>query len=90
MKRYHIRVHGRVQGVGFRFHTQQHAVRHSIKGWVKNNADGTVEIDAEGEDHDMDRFIRELKKGSMNANVTNVEFKEYPETGTHHSFQIQY
>ncbi|HEU5138426.1 MAG TPA: acylphosphatase, partial [Bacillales bacterium] len=76
--------------VGFRFHTQQHAVRHSIKGWVKNNPDGTVEIDAEGEDHDMDRFIRELKKGSMNAHVTNVEFQEYPETGTHHSFQIQY
>lgn len=90
MKRYHIKVHGRVQGVGFRFHTQQHAVRHNIKGWVKNKPDGTVEIDAEGEDHDMDRFIRELKKGSMNAKVTNVQFDEYPETGTYHSFQIQY
>lgn len=90
MKRYHIKVHGQVQGVGFRFHTQQHAVRHSIKGWVRNNVDGTVEIDAEGEDHDMDRFIRELKKGSMNAKVTQVEFEENSEIGTLRSFQIQY
>ncbi|HET7577660.1 MAG TPA: acylphosphatase [Bacillales bacterium] len=90
MKRYHIIVHGRVQGVGFRYHTQQHAVRHGIKGWVRNNPDGTVEIDAEGENHDMDRFIRELRKGSMNAKVTDVEYEENPHTGTHHSFQIQY
>lgn len=90
MKRYHIKVYGHVQGVGFRYYTQQHAVRHNIKGWVKNNPDGTVEIDAEGEDHDMDRFVRELKKGSMHAKVEKVAFEERSEIGTHFSFRIQY
>ncbi|MFK4997835.1 acylphosphatase [Bacillus sp. N9] len=57
----HLLVRGRVQGVGFRFSTQQLAMEHRIKGWVKNTIDGNVEIVAEGEKANVDHFIKTLQ-----------------------------
>lgn len=90
MKRARIKICGRVQGVGFRFHTQQQAERHQIKGWVRNNPDGTVEIEAEGEDQNMEQFIGEIKRGSMGAKVTDVKIENLSPTGDDRSFQIRY
>jgi len=49
MVSYQINVYGRVQGVGFRWFTQQAAERHHISGWVRNKADGSVEMAILGE-----------------------------------------
>jgi len=51
---------GRVQGVGFRYITKQLALGFEIVGWVKNLADGTVELQIMGEDDEVDDFIREI------------------------------
>ena len=49
-------VTGRVQGVGFRWFTHDAAAREGVQGWVRNLADGSVEVVAEGEQSSVDRL----------------------------------
>lgn len=90
MATFHIIVHGRVQGVGFRFYTQQQANNFGIKGWVKNRADGTVEIVAQGDKTTMQKFVASVKKGSPASKVEHVEIKEVRRTKGYNSFQVKY
>lgn len=53
-----IIVKGRVQGVSFRFYTQKTAKQLNILGAVKNRTDGSVEIQAAGEQQDMQEFVQ--------------------------------
>lgn len=76
-------VEGIVQGVGFRFFTKQQAEKHNITGWVKNKENGTVEIVAEGERDQVDRFIEKVRKGPLGSRVEHVSM----ETETPSSFQ---
>jgi acylphosphatase len=57
----HIVFTGRVQGVGFRFTAFHSANRHKLTGFVRNCADGTVEMLAQGPDENIDNCIREIK-----------------------------
>lgn len=52
-----LELRGRVQGVGFRYTVLEIAARFSVNGTVSNLRSGAVEIDAEGEDGEVDRFI---------------------------------
>jgi len=56
-------ISGRVQGVGFRYSAQQKAKEYNLVGWVRNNMDGTVELEAEGSDDQLSAYIAELKSG---------------------------
>lgn len=83
MKTWKIRVLGRVQGVGYRYFTLAAAKRLSLKGWVKNNSDGSVGIIAQGEEGAINLFIHELYEGPLMASVEKVETEileqdEYP------------
>ena len=71
-----IRVSGRVQGVGFRFATCQQARRFSLRGWVRNRHDGSVEILAAGESTLCDRLIEWARHGPRGARVDAIEFTE--------------
>ncbi|RBW70764.1 acylphosphatase [Bacillus taeanensis] len=90
MIRWHIIIHGRVQGVGFRAFTQQHAKMHNIKGSVQNKLNGTVEIDAQGKKKDMRSFISAIKKGTPFAKVTDIEIAEIGTLKNDQSFNIVY
>ena len=57
-----IKVIGTVQGVGFRFATQKVAQDLNIKGWVRNNDDGSVSILAQGPTADLEKFKLQIKK----------------------------
>ncbi|MGP4107128.1 acylphosphatase [Virgibacillus sp. L01] len=59
----HVTVSGRVQGVGFRYTTQQKAREYKLTGWVQNQSDGTVELEAEGNETSVQTFLKELKGG---------------------------
>lgn len=59
----HLVISGRVQGVGFRYSAQQKAVEYNLVGWVQNNADGTVELEAEGSAEQVNAYLTELKSG---------------------------
>ena len=71
-----IRVTGKVQGVFFRKNTQEQAQQIGIKGWVKNQGDGSVYIEAEGEENVLNDFIAWCRKGPARANVTAVSVEE--------------
>ncbi len=67
-----IKVSGKVQGVGFRYQTQKTANSLNIKGLVKNLGDGSVHIEAEGEEPDLESFVSWCKVGPQLARVQNV------------------
>ncbi|GAA0297592.1 acylphosphatase [Gracilibacillus halotolerans] len=74
MKRVYMNISGRVQGVGFRYFTQHLAIQYNIVGWVKNEEDGTVTVDAQGHEEELNNFIEQIKKGpSRFAKVNNVD-----------------
>lgn len=56
-------IHGRVQGVGFRFTTNQLAQELDIRGIVRNESDGTVYVEAVGAEEQIDTFIKRLAQG---------------------------
>ncbi|MGI6125439.1 MAG: acylphosphatase [Planifilum sp.] len=82
-------VHGRVQGVGFRYHVYQEALRIGIRGWVKNCPDGTVAIDAEGPAPQMKQFEEAVQKGSPVSRVTHLEIRDEEPAG-YQQFEIRY
>ncbi len=73
-----IIVSGRVQGVGFRYQTYQEAINYGIHGFVKNQLDGTVLIEAEGDETNIDMFIEWCKHGPSLSRVDNLKIIELP------------
>ena len=63
---------GRVQGVGFRYFTQDAARREGLHGFVRNHDDGTVEAVAEGESEALERFERAIRRGPSRSRVEQV------------------
>lgn len=68
----HVEVCGVVQGVGFRWFTVQAARRLGIAGWVKNRADGCVEISASGEAVELEQFLEDVRRGPEGARIDSV------------------
>ena len=66
-------VGGRVQGVGFRYFTQDAAAREGIGGWVRNLPDGTVEAYLDGESEAVTRMERAIRQGPRGARVERVD-----------------
>ncbi len=64
---------GRVQGVGFREATVDAARAAGVVGWVRNRADGTVEVLAQGSSDAVDRLVAWCRRGPPLARVTGVE-----------------
>ena len=86
----HAIVHGRVQGVSFRYYTKQRADSLGITGWVRNRPNRTVEVVAEGSKADMAEFVKFLKQGPPSARVDNVDLSEGEATGEFKTFEITY
>lgn len=91
LKRYHVIVIGKVQGVGFRYNTKLKADELGIVGWVRNRQDGTVEILAEARLEQLGDFNSYLWKGPPGALVRTMEpFYGEPATGEFDEFKIHY
>lgn len=86
-----IVVRGRVQGVGFRFFVKKTANYFGISGWVKNNSDGTVSVEATGSEEQLASFARELSRGPMLARIDNIEtiHREPAKTESSKQFEIK-
>lgn len=78
---YQIVIEGRVQGVGFRYFAKQKAMEINVFGWIKNNANGNVQIEVEGEKEAIDNFISNCFQGPPMAMVTHVHLSEIPTQG---------
>jgi acylphosphatase len=66
-------VYGRVQGVGFRAFVLHAAKPLRLEGWVRNRADGAVEVAAQGSPANLERLQHCLTQGPPGASVTRVE-----------------
>jgi acylphosphatase len=77
----HIIVRGMVQGVGFRYFVWRQATKLSLSGFVRNQYDGDVEIEAYGDRSLLEELIKEVKVGPRSAYVKDlrIEWKEFQE-----------
>jgi acylphosphatase len=88
IERVHIWVHGRVQGVGFRYHTHARATALGLMGFVCNLPSGQVEIVAEGAPQALGELLEWVNQGPPGANVTQVDINRLPATGEFSDFLI--
>ena len=82
------RVTGRVQGVGFRWWTQQQAKRLGLRGYVRNLADGSVEVQASGSKESLEQLRTLLLRGPSGADVTDVSTSFIPDAPVPETFRI--
>ncbi len=85
----HIIVHGRVQGVGFRYFVYDVAVELDLTGNVRNCPDSTVEIVVAGRAGEIAEFVRRVEQGPPMARVERLEIHDMPSRVKYRSFQIE-
>jgi acylphosphatase len=83
-------VHGRVQGVGFRWSAVREARSLGLSGTVGNRPDGTVEVVAEGNPVRLARLISWLEKGPPGARVSSVDVEWLPWSGAYNGFGVDF
>ena len=76
MVRYYIIVDGRVQGVGFRFFCTMNARILDLTGWVRNMDNGMVEMEVQGDDSSITKYIKDIKKGNRFIRVDELYQKK--------------
>lgn len=81
-------VRGRVQGVFFRGSVQSRADHLNLTGYVRNRADGTVEVWAEGEKYQLEKLAEYLYVGPITAQVDEVDTVWGEATGNYAGFDV--
>jgi acylphosphatase len=74
-------VHGRVQGVGFRYTVRREAQSAGVSGWVRNRSDGAVEAMLEGDDRAVQAVADFCERGPSSASVERVEREDVEPEG---------
>ncbi|MDN3669462.1 acylphosphatase [Echinicola jeungdonensis] len=85
-----IKITGKVQGVFFRKSTQDKAIELGVKGWVKNEADGSVLTEIEGSSEQLHAMEKWLKSGPDRAVVENLEVLKEGESKGYREFEFKY
>ncbi|MDO8638610.1 MAG: acylphosphatase [Candidatus Daviesbacteria bacterium] len=78
VKHLNIFIYGRVQGVFFRHFSKREALKLNIKGFVKNLTDGSLYLEAEGEEKNLDKFVKWCQKGPKFSKVQQIKTTESP------------
>ena len=85
--RRHIIFRGRVQGVGFRYQSQHAANAAGVTGWVRNNADGSVEMEAQGTEEAISRMLLFIEKSSWIV-IHDMDIRDIPVRPEERSFKV--
>lgn len=88
MKQLHLRIYGNVQGVGFRRWVKQHAAGLGFCGFVKNEDDGTVTVLIQGNEKNLEKFLKMCYDGPSFAQITHVTPKWSKPKESFSSFEI--
>ncbi len=83
-------VQGRVQGVGFRYYALNKARSLKLKGWVKNEIDGSVTVRFEGNSEDVEFYINWLKKGPPSSVVKTLDVRDLNSDETLEDFHVEF
>jgi acylphosphatase len=90
IRRYHVRILGRVQGVFFRANTWEKACSLGLTGWVRNLPDGRVEAVFEGANVAAETMLAWCRTGTPPARVDRLEVEDESPTGEFPNFKIVY
>ena len=88
MIRKHIVFYGSVQGVGFRWRARNAAEHFSCTGWAKNEWDGTVSMEIQGGEEDIDRVILAIEKGTF-VRIENMDVRTLPIVEQEYGFRTE-
>ena len=80
---------GRVQGVGFRYTVQNLALQYNVRGFVRNMADGRVELVMEGPEGEMNHLVDDISQ-KMNGYIKRVDKSTAPATGEFKQFCVKH
>lgn len=83
------RITGRVQGVGFRNFTRTRARRLGVTGWVRNERDGSVRLEAEGAREALESLVDAVHQGPRMARVEHVEVDWSDATDEFDTFRVR-
>ena len=83
-----IHFFGNVQGVGFRYTTRSVATEFAVVGYVRNLSNGSVELVAEGNEAEVERFL-EMLRNRMSVHIDRKEVRESPATGEFAGFDVR-
>jgi acylphosphatase len=89
VKAIQARVSGRVQGVSFRWYAQEQARALGVRGWVRNEPDGSVLLHAEGDEAAVDALVEWCRRGPSSARVSDVAVRDDAPSGAT-AFEIGY
>jgi acylphosphatase len=81
MRSVRLTINGRVQGVGYRIWAERTAMAFGIRGWVRNRADGSVELQATGDDKAIATLIEACRTGPRHAEVSAVTVADAEDDG---------
>jgi acylphosphatase len=88
LRRVHLWISGRVQGVFFRSTTQEQALARGLTGWVRNARDGRVEAEVQGSPAAVEQLIAECRSGPPAARVHDVEVDVIAIVREERSFEV--
>lgn len=89
MKNLELKIYGRVQGVFFRQSAQLKARELGLSGWVMNDENGTVSLEAEGDESVLEEFLVWCQKGPVSAKVEKVEERWSDQTKGFQGFEFR-
>ncbi len=88
--RVHLLIEGRVQGVFFRAYARDQAVQLKLTGWVRNTADGRVEVVVEGNQNKVESFVNWCRTGPPSSRVTDMKVEKQECVGEIKVFSVRY
>lgn len=89
MTRYYIVVDGRVQGIGFRYYCQMNASSLNLTGWIHNMSNGMVEMEVQGNENLLLKFISIINRGNYFIRVTSLSKEEIAVIPAESKFRIK-
>ena len=89
-KRLVVSFMGRVQGVGFRYTVCSLAGQYPVTGFVRNEWDGSVYMEVEGKEADVEDFLRLIHRSRLGSCISNTDAHWSESTGRHRGFRISY
>lgn len=90
LKRMTMTIHGRVQGVFFRESTKNKARELGVVGRVRNEPDGSVYVDAEGEEEKLRELLKWCRQGPSGARVNRVDHEFVPDLKGYQDFEVNF